>query len=158
VIGERGVIKREIFIAAAPETVFGFLTDPVLMAEWFGISHDMEAHPGGIFRVEVSLGNMAQGAFVEVIPFRRVAFSWGWESRDPSLAALSPGSSLVEIDLEPRNGGTLVRLRHSGLPDSLERIHGERWSHHLTQLEAAVLESAAKRKYEPMARKSKGKA
>jgi uncharacterized protein YndB with AHSA1/START domain len=86
---------------------------------------------------------------------KELRFSWGWESRDPSFSALSPGSSLVEIDLEPRNGGTLVRLRHSGLPDSLERIHGERWSHHLVELEAAVLESAAKRKNEPIARISK---
>jgi uncharacterized protein YndB with AHSA1/START domain len=153
--GERGVIEREMFVAATPETVFGFLTDPVLMAEWFGISHNVEAHPGGVFRVEVSVGNVARGVYVEVIPHSRVAFSWGWESRDPSLSALSPGSSLVEIDLEPRNGGTLVRLRHSGLPDSLERIHGERWSHHLVELEAAVLESAAKRKNEPIARISK---
>ena len=143
--GERGVIEREIFIAAAPETVFGFLVDPVLMAEWFGISHTVEAHPDGVFRVEVSRGNVARGVFTEVIPHRRVAFSWGWQSGDPSLTALSPGSSLVEIDLEPRNGGTLVRLRHSGLPDSLQRIHSERWSHHLARLEEATVEAVAKR-------------
>ena len=143
--GERGVIEREIFIAAAPETVFGFLVDPVLMAEWFGISHTVEAHPEGVFRVEVSRGNVARGVFTEVIPHRRVAFSWGWQSGDRSLTALSPGSSLVEIDLEPRNGGTLVRLRHSGLPDSLQRIHGERWSQHLARLEEATVEEVAKR-------------
>lgn len=144
--GERGVIEREIFIAAAPETVFGFLVDPVLMAKWFGITHTVEAYPGGVFRVEVSRTNVARGSYTEVIPHRRVAFTWDWESDDPSLTALLPGSSLVEIDLEPRNGGTLVRLRHSGLPYSLERIHGERWSHHLARLEEVVLESVAKRK------------
>jgi uncharacterized protein YndB with AHSA1/START domain len=137
---EPGVLDREIFIAAAPDTVFAFLTDPRLMAKWFGISHDVEVRPGGAFRVEVSLGNVARGFYVEVVPHRRVTFSWGWESRDPALAALSPGRSLVEINLEPRNGGTLVRLRHSGLPDSLERIHGERWSHYLAQLVGAVQE------------------
>jgi uncharacterized protein YndB with AHSA1/START domain len=146
VSGERSVIEREIFIAAAPETVFGFLVDPALMAEWFGLTHTVEAHPGGVFCVEVSQGNVARGVYTEVIPHRRVAFSWGWQSGDPSLTALSPGSSLVEIDLEPRNGGTLVRLRHSGLPDSLGRIHGERWSHHLARLEEATVESVAKRK------------
>lgn len=144
--GEGGVIEREIFIAASPETVFGFLVDPLLMAEWFGISHTVEAHPGGVFRVEVSRGNVAHGVFTEVIAHRRVAFTWGWESGDPSLTSLSPGSSLVEIDLEPRNGGTLVRLRHSGLPGSLKRIHGERWSHHLARLEETAVEAVAKRK------------
>lgn len=143
--GEGGVIEREIFIATSPETVFGFLVDPLLMAEWFGISHTVEAHPGGVFRVEVSRGNVAHGVFTEVIP-RRVAFTWGWESGDPSLTPLSPGSSLVEIDLEPRNGGTLVRLRHSGLPDSLKRIHGERWSHRFAHLEEAAVAAVAKSK------------
>jgi uncharacterized protein YndB with AHSA1/START domain len=32
-------VERSIFIEAEPETVFGFLVDPALMAEWFGISH-----------------------------------------------------------------------------------------------------------------------
>jgi uncharacterized protein YndB with AHSA1/START domain len=115
----------------------------VLMAKWFGITHTVEAYPGGVFRVEVSRANVARGVYTEVIPHHRVAFTWGWESADPSLAVLLPGASLVEIELEPRNGGTLVRLRHSGLPDSLERIHGERWSYHIARLEEAVLESVA---------------
>jgi uncharacterized protein YndB with AHSA1/START domain len=136
---ERGVIRRKIFIAAPPETVFAFLVDPVRMAQWIGISHVLEARPGGVFRVEVSRGNVAVGVYKEVIPHRRVAFTWGWESHDAALAVLAPGSSLVEIDLEPRNGGTLLRLQHSGLPGSLKRIHGERWSYYLSRLEGAPL-------------------
>jgi len=123
--------------------VFGFLVEPVLMAQWIGISHTVQAHPGGVFRVEVSSGNVACGVYTEVVPYRRVAFTWGWESSEASLAALSPGSSLVEIDLEPRSNGTILRLRHSGLPDSLKRIHGERWSHYLMQLEGAALQLKA---------------
>jgi hypothetical protein len=41
---------------------------------------------------------------------------WGWSSHDPELAALRPGTSLVEIELEPKDGGTLLRLHHSRLP------------------------------------------
>lgn len=143
--GEPGVIRREVFIAATPETVFDFLIDPMLMARWFGISHELVARPGGVFRIEVSRGNVARGVYTEVIPPRRVAFTWGWESQDPGLAALAPGASLVEIDLEPRNGGTLLRLQHSGLPDSLKGIHGDRWSHYLIKLEA-VAQLEGKRK------------
>lgn len=135
---QTGILEREVFIAAAPETVFLFLTEPRLMAEWFGISHSLEVRPGGVFRVEVSRGNVALGAYTEVISNRRVAFTWGWESRDPALAALSPGTSVVEIDLEPRNGGTLVRLRHSSVPEPLKSIHGERWTHYLAKLAVAA--------------------
>jgi uncharacterized protein YndB with AHSA1/START domain len=133
--GEGSTIEREIFIAAAPETVFEFLIDPALMAQWIGSLHQLDARPGGIFQAEVSPGNIARGTYVEVVPFSRVAFSWGWVSHDPELAALRPGASLVEIELEPKNGGTLLRLRHSGLPDALANIHRDRWSLYLGRLE-----------------------
>jgi uncharacterized protein YndB with AHSA1/START domain len=136
------VLTREVFIAAPPEIVFAFLTDPRLMAKWIGLSHQLEPHPGGLFRVEVSRGNFARGRYVEVKPPTRVAFTWGWESGDSTLAMLPPGASLVEIDLEPRDGGSLLRLRHSRLPPDAVDIHGERWSRYLGRLPSAVLDSA----------------
>jgi uncharacterized protein YndB with AHSA1/START domain len=136
--GEKGVIEREIFIAAPPETVFGLLVDPVLMAQWLGLPHALEAHPGGAFRVEMSSGHVARGVYTEVTPFRRVAFTWGWETQNPALAALKPGTSLVEIELEAKEAGTLLRFRHSGLPEDLETMHRERWSFYLDRLRAAA--------------------
>ena len=47
-------VEIEIFIAASPETVFGFFVEPALMARWFGHQHTLDPRPGGIFRVEVS--------------------------------------------------------------------------------------------------------
>jgi uncharacterized protein YndB with AHSA1/START domain len=135
---ERRVIKRELFIAATPETVFGFLVDPAQMAQWIGLSHALEPHPGGGFRIEVSSGHVARGVYTEVTPYRRVAFTWGWETQDPALAALKPGTSLVEFELEPKDGGTLVRFRHSGLPKDLEPMHRERWSFYLARLQAVA--------------------
>jgi uncharacterized protein YndB with AHSA1/START domain len=73
------VVERKIFVAASPETVFGFLVDGALMAQWFGLSHTLEPRPGGLFRVECSNGNVALGQYTEVVPHRRVAFTWGWE-------------------------------------------------------------------------------
>lgn len=135
---ERVVVRREIFIAASPETIFPFLVDPVLMARWFGLKHSLEPRPGGVFAVHVALEHFARGVFTEVVPNCRVAFTWGWESQDPSLAALKPGESLVEIELEPHEGGTLVRLRHSKLPKDISEMHDERWAYFLAQLKVAV--------------------
>ena len=120
---ERGVLEREIFISASPESVFRFLIDPALMVHWMGSSHRLEPRLGGVFQVEVSPGNIARGVFTEV--------TWGWESRDPELATLPPGQSLVEIELVRKEGGTLLRLRHSRLPERLSDIHRERWTVHL---------------------------
>lgn len=132
------IVEREILIAASPETIFPFLVDPLRMARWFGLKHTLEPRPGGAFAVQVALEHLARGVFTEVVPNRRVAFTWGWESQDPSLAALKPGESLVEIELEPQEGGTLVRLRHSKLPKHISEMHDERWAYYLTQLKVAV--------------------
>jgi uncharacterized protein YndB with AHSA1/START domain len=135
---ERGVIEREVFIHAPPKMVFEFLVDARLMARWIGSFQQIDPQPGGVFQVEVSAGNIARGQYTEVVPFRRVAFTWGWSSQDPELAALRPGTSLVEIELEPKDGGTLLRLHHSRLPDGLEPIHAERWSVYLGRLAAVI--------------------
>ena len=139
------VVERKIFVAASPETVFGFLVDDALMAQWFGLSHTLDPRPGGLFRVECGRGNVALGRYTEVVPNRRVAFTWGWEpghdGQRPSLEALLPGTSLVEIDLEQAEDGTFVRLRHSKLPEDLSEMHGERWAHYLARLEIAASRS-----------------
>jgi uncharacterized protein YndB with AHSA1/START domain len=135
---EGGVVEREVFIDAPPRTVFEFLVDAQLMARWIGSFQQIDPRPGGIFQVEVSPGNVARGRYTEVVPFRRVAFTWGWSSQDPELAALRPGTSLVEIELEPKDGGTLLRLHHSRLPDALGPIHAERWSVYLGRLAAVI--------------------
>jgi uncharacterized protein YndB with AHSA1/START domain len=135
---EKGVIEREVFIDAPPRTVFEFLVDAQLMTQWIGSFAQIDPQPGGIFQVEVSPGNIARGQYTEVVPLRRVAFTWGWSSQDPVLAALRPGTSLVEIELEPKDGGTLLRLQHSHLPDGLESIHADRWSVYLGRLAAVI--------------------
>jgi uncharacterized protein YndB with AHSA1/START domain len=112
--------------------------DPELMAQWIGSFHRLDPRPGGVFQAEVSPGNIARGKYTEVVPFSRVAFSWGWISQDAELAALRPGASLVEIELEAKEGGTLLRLRHSRLPRTLTDIHRDRWSIYLARLEAFI--------------------
>jgi uncharacterized protein YndB with AHSA1/START domain len=128
-------IEHEVFVAAPPEVVFRFFVDSAAMAQWFGQEHTLDPRPGGIFRVTVSEGAVARGTYQEISPAHRIAFTWGWEGRED----LPPGASLVEIELEAHDGGTVVRLRHSGLPHDARspftpEEHNERWAHHLTRL------------------------
>lgn len=135
--GEDGVVEREIHIAAPPAAVFEFFRDPALMVLWLGRGHVVDARPGGVFRVEVSDGNIASGTYTVIDPPRRIAFTWGWETQNFAQAPLPPGASLVEIELEPKDGGTLVRLRHRGLPDAMADMHRDRWGRYLRRLESA---------------------
>jgi uncharacterized protein YndB with AHSA1/START domain len=129
------VVRREVQIAAPPATVFAFLTDPEKIMRWMGTEATVDPHPGGLYLVNVNGKNIARGQFTEVIPVHRLAYSFGWEGREK----VPPGSSLIEIDLVDKAGGTLVRMTHSGLPDKEEcASHGKGWTHYLGRLVVAA--------------------
>jgi uncharacterized protein YndB with AHSA1/START domain len=130
------VVRREVQIAAPPATVFAFLTDPQKILRWMGTEATMEPHPGGLYLLNVTGQDTARGRFTEVIPVHRLAYSFGWDSRED----VPPGSSLVEIDLidqEPH--GTLLRMTHSGLPDAASCAnHAKGWTHYFGRLAVAA--------------------
>ena len=127
------VVEMELHVAASPETVFPFFTDPDRMRQWMGSSVDLDARPGGRYRVEAREGVVAVGSYVEVAPPHRVVFTWGWEGS----TSVPPGTSKVEVTLSPDGQGTLVRLRHSDLPREEREMHLGGWQHYLSRLETA---------------------
>jgi uncharacterized protein YndB with AHSA1/START domain len=127
-------INSETVIEADPATIFAYLTDADRLTRWLGASATVDPRPGGIYLVEVGQGNVSRGEFKEVVPVSRLAYSWGWE-KGPNLA---PGASLIEIDLIPKNGTTLLRMTHSGVPAELAPAHRAGWAHYLARLALAA--------------------
>jgi uncharacterized protein YndB with AHSA1/START domain len=127
-------VTLEIVVEASPETIFPFFTDPEKMVRWKGTRAELDARPGGIYNVDVTHQALARGEYVDVDEPRRVVFTWGWQGDDD----VPPGSSTVEITLEPRDGATLVRLVHTGLPKSKRDMHREGWEHFLARLRIAA--------------------
>jgi uncharacterized protein YndB with AHSA1/START domain len=124
-------IEKVITIAARPETVFRLLTDPNEYVRWKGKLALLDPRPGGTFHVDfMNDKDVVDGKFVEVIPSRRVVFTWGWKGNP----VVPPGSSTVEIDLEPEGNGTRLRLVHRGLPDEAIAPHTEGWDYFLPRL------------------------
>ena len=68
-------VELEVYIAARPETVFPYFTDPDRMVKWMGVSAQVEARPGGIFRLNVTGHDTALGEYLEVENPHRVVFS-----------------------------------------------------------------------------------
>ena len=129
------VVRRETHVAAPAATVFAFLTDPEKILRWMGGDATMETHPGGLYLLKSVSGRTARGSFREVVPVHRLAYSFGWDD-DPDVP---PGSGLVEIDLIDQDGGTLLRLTHSGLPNAKEQAgHAKGWTHYLDRLAMAA--------------------
>ena len=129
------VVERETRIAARPETVFSFFTDPAKMTRWMGIEATLDAWPGGVYRVNINGRDIARGEYLEVVPNTRVVFSWGWEAEGNPLP---PGSTNIEISLVADGDGTALRLRHLGLPVDQRDAHGEGWDHYLPRLVIAA--------------------
>jgi uncharacterized protein YndB with AHSA1/START domain len=81
---------------------------------------------------------VASGVFEVVEPPTRVLFTWGWETGEnlnEHQTAIAPGASRVEVVLVPDGEGTILRLRHSGLPtESSCRFHDWGWDFSLDRL------------------------
>jgi uncharacterized protein YndB with AHSA1/START domain len=126
-----GAIEITQRIEASPEIVFAFLTDSHRFVKWMGVGAELDARPGGRFRIDVDGVHIASGEYQEIDPPRRLVMSWGWEGH----ATVPPGSTTVEITLTPEQGATVLRLRHLGLPDEGERRqHTDGWRLYSSQL------------------------
>ena len=128
---EPDVLEVSVHIAARPETVFPYFTDPERFVQWMGTSATLDAVPGGAYRVGMRDGVEAAGEFLEVDPPHRVVFTWGWTDR----FAVAPGSTRVVVTLAEEDGGTRVVLRHYDLPDDeLREHHRGGWETYLPRL------------------------
>jgi uncharacterized protein YndB with AHSA1/START domain len=131
---ESDVVEREIYIAARPETIFSFFTDPAKIVRWLGIRAQLNPQPGGIFRVNINERDVVCGKYLEVVPFSRVVFTWGWKGSSP----LPLGSTTVEITLVPDAHGTTVSLRHLGIPAEQRGFQAAGWDQILQRLVIAA--------------------
>jgi len=110
-------------------------TDPAKLVRWIGIRAMLEPRPGGAFRFELLPGEFCSGRYLELVPSRRVVFTWGWES---GAIAVEPGASTVEVDLEERDGVTHLTLTHRGLDEAVRGMHGDGWDRFLPALRSAA--------------------
>jgi predicted dithiol-disulfide oxidoreductase (DUF899 family)/uncharacterized protein YndB with AHSA1/START domain len=143
---ETDPIVREIHIDASPETVFAFFTEPDKLTRWLAEEVTVEPRPGGINHL-TQTGHPGtpgpyymRGEFVEVEPPSRLVFTWGFTNPDIHV---DPGASTVEVTLEPKAGGTLLRLVHRGLPPNELAPHEAGWTELLDRLAAVAAAGAS---------------
>ena len=128
-------LVREIMIDATPETIWPFLVEPEMLVEWHGSEAEIDPRPGGVYRVLVAGQHQSAGEYVEVEPLKKVVFTFGWEQEGHPIP---PGSTTIEITLQPEGHKTRVRLVHRGLPDDAVENHGDGWAHYLQRLAVRV--------------------
>jgi uncharacterized protein YndB with AHSA1/START domain len=135
-MAEPDEIVREVRIAATPEEVFSYFTDAEKLVVWKAASAELDARPGGRFRMDVTgRGDVARGEYLEIAPPHRVVFTWGWEGDD---VPASPSPSVVEVTISAEGDGALLRLVHRGVPQKIRSGSAEGWNHYLSRLALAA--------------------
>jgi len=124
----------ELTIAAPAEVVWRHLTTAAGLVRWVGPEAVADPVPGGALRWTHPDGATVVGRFVELVPHRRVVFTYGWED---GRMGVPPESTTVEIDLFERGGETTLRLVHHGLPTEAVEDHERGWAYFLGVLRDA---------------------
>lgn len=136
---DANIVEVTVQIAARPETVFRFLSDPARFKQWMGGGASIAPAVDGALRVQypdgpVTKGHVASGRVTEWVAGKSVAFTWGYEHAGATVPA---GSTQVTITLTPTAEGTRVTLRHAGLPGAEQAGHRMGWRHYLSMLAGA---------------------
>jgi uncharacterized protein YndB with AHSA1/START domain len=125
------LVEKRLFIDAPPARVYQLLIDLDEFVQWMAPHASIDASVGGEITWTHSSGDTVTGEFVELIPDRRVVFTFGW---DRAEVGVPEGSTTVEIDLRPERGGTDLRLVHRGLEGPMADAHSGGWSNYLSRL------------------------
>ncbi|HUK40842.1 MAG TPA: SRPBCC domain-containing protein [Candidatus Acidoferrales bacterium] len=134
-------IKR--FINAPRHRVYAAWTDPVQLKEWWGpkgvqtLKIIADTRVGGKYRWDLvnQEGERMSvfGEYRELIPGRKVVFTWKWDDDE----AWKDYDSIVSVEFFDRDEGTELCLKHEKLPSEPSRDrHNEGWNRVIDRLEA----------------------
>ena len=133
-------LQCEVFVDAPPTKVFDYWTDEKKMQQWFAPpAHDCEVRfeprVGGKLFVNMIDKNGPchhNGVVKEFDRPRKLVFTWvsvNTQNRE----------TIVTVTFTPEKGGTMVRLRHDGLPtQQLADMHNKGWSEILNKSRSVV--------------------
>lgn len=127
-------VQRDITLAASPQTVFAAFTEPEQLVRWWGedgvywmtgLEHDLR--PGGAVRYTsthadgrafIGLGTYGVVEAPHVLEYTR-RYEGGFPIAEETL---------IRMELRPCDGGTHVRVVHTGFPDKASAdMHAAGW-------------------------------
>lgn len=113
---DNGQVSIRRTYPVAPEKVWRAWTDPQALSQWFGSGKpdsvreaEFDLSVGGCYRIAFTCAkgehHEASGVYQEIVPHRRLVFSWAWKSTPERV-------SRITIELKPVAGGTELHFVH----------------------------------------------
>ena len=133
-------LQLERSIPAPPEAVYRAFLEAETLKRWFAPSDDFktvvhraDGKVGGGFKIDMVKPDgsihIATGTYKELVPGRRLVFSWAWENEPDH------GDSLITVELSPEGKGTKLVFTHEQLPTAKSRdSHAQGWTGCLDRL------------------------
>lgn len=130
----------------APEKVWRAWTEPEAIKRWWGPGAndpvalaELDVRAGGRFRIVFGgaqgTDHEVQGVYREVVPNRKLVFTWTWPRSTPER------ESIVTITFRAVQGGTELLFRHDQFIDETVRDgHKQGWSEAFVKLERLMRE------------------
>ena len=137
-------LHLETTLRVPPETVFAACVDAGRLAEWWGPARftcpsvEVDVRVGGRYRITMQPPEgdafHLSGAFLEIEPPRRLAYTFVWEEPDPD-----DQETVVTLTFEPSATGTRIHLDHARFKTAARyELHRAGWTETLERLERAV--------------------
>ena len=139
-LGQKPFLNLVRKYPVAPGKVWRAWTDPEAVRKWWGPTPgepvslaELDVRVGGRFRIVFggADGRMHEcaGEYREVVPSRKLVFTWSWPRTTPERI------SLVTVAFNAVNGGTELDFRHEQLFDEAARDgHKRGWNGTLDKL------------------------
>ena len=136
-------LEVERVVSAPIDAVWAAFTTPEGLKRWWWRHWDdtafaVQLHEGGAYRIEsASMGISVSGHYLAVEAPRRLACTWVWTD-DNGVSS----DEAVNVRFEPTDGGTRIRIRHTGrwIDRGPAEDYRRGWEFTLSQLREAIAE------------------
>ena len=118
-------------IMAPVDLVWSLISTPDGLREWMAVEASVDLRVGGVIRWVHDNGWIVAGTIRDVVPMRRLSYTYGWEEGGFPVPL---ESSIVTIELTARGAVTDLSVRHEGLTAAMAEQHTGGWLMFVTRL------------------------
>ena len=85
---------------------------------------EVDAVPGGVYRLVMPGGFSMEGEFAEVVPEQRLVYFWQWQGSDERTQ--------IEVEFDSEDQNTTIDLTHSGFTSQeSHNNHAQGWDNYI---------------------------